>query len=255
MSETPFGLPPFLFVETPIGQIWLILLVIGFLILVIIRMIKPKETEYKPINLRKEIHKATKQHLNDYSEKFGLKDEFRLTKGYNRIGIIKRMTLSEWVLGKKYNVKTKRIMVIKKEDVKKIKKKRGKPKRKPVFIFETYKETLFGKIKFFLGFSPTYWLVDNALVNKEGNYYNINPYAHFTNFLGLNLFTMTAKELIEDMSFKMLREIELNELINLTPRMVYLEGKSAKFAQKGEVLAKLDRKKKTGVQEGVIYDD
>lgn len=229
---------------------WLLIAVVLYALFLTYKWFKNKSPkEYKEIDLKKEVKSTIKDYLDIYSEKYPLTWGYDLRIGYNKIGLIKRIS-SAYSIFEKYDFTKKKVqdikkvVVVTKEQLEKEKQQKVPKEQKKVLIFETYKDSLGGKIKFLLGFKPEYFIIDEDIITKEGVTYSINPTSSFGKFLTINIFSKQTRDYIEDISFKITREEELKQLVNFTPRMVYLEGESAKYRQKGQVLADLEKAKK-----------
>lgn len=210
------------------------------------KRVKPKEDAYKEIDLKKAINNDMREYLNNYSEKIPLLWNYELMIGYKKIGHIKRISTDYFPYTPiQIDKKTNKVIVVTPEQLKKESDKKVPIKKIKVYIFEVYKDNLIGKMKFLLGFRPEYFAVKSNLLTKSGTVYSIKEKASFSKYLTINIFSEETKGYIENISYKISREVELKELVNFTPRMIFLEGQSARFRQRGDVLVDLEKAKKT----------
>ncbi len=258
-------IPDFLLEKSAFGvPNWWI--VIGFILLIILvfKSFKPKREEYKKINLSKEINKNFKNYFNSYSETATLKDNYKLMIGYKDIGIIKKISEINFAL---VDYKGQKLPKIKKPEqvvAEEIKAGRDKPKKKKYKIkkqpkdfygFEVYSKNIIGKLFFILGLKPQYYIIDKDLINLQNNIYNVNSHAQFSNFLGVNIFSQSSKEYITDIVHGITRQKELEELVNFTPKMVFLELKASKFAQRGREISAIEKRKYKDRQEYLFEEE
>lgn len=238
-------------------QVMYWLIIIGAIIIIILRY-KPKEEKYKVINLIKENKKQFKQYFSDYSAKIKFFEKNLLRINYNKIGRIKRITEVNIPIKtrKKIVLETSEEAIL--EEIKTGKKpdKYSITTKPAKFLaFEIYKDNIIGYIKFFINYGNSYFVVDSKLVTRHGNTFVIDSEATFTNFLGINIFSEKGKSYITDIAFKIMRESELQELVNLTPRMVFMELQSAKYSMRLSETGKAIDKKYKSRQDRLIADE
>lgn len=238
-------------------QVMYWLIIIGAIILIVWKW-KPKEEKYKAINLIKENKKQFKQYFSDYSAKIKYFEKMLLRINYNKIGRIKRITEVNIPIKTKEKIKleTSEEAII--EEIKTGDKKKKhiiKTTKAKFLAFEVYKDSIIGMVKFFIGFGTKYFIIPEKLITREGNTFVITSGSTFTNFLGINIFSASGKSYITDIAFKIMREKELQELVNLTPRMVFMELQSAKYSMRLSETGKAIDKKYKSRQDRLIADE
>ncbi len=241
---------------------WAFLIVFFLIFVNIMKNWKPKEKEYKEIDLKKEIRTDLKDRFDSFSEVIPLRYIYKLTIGYKTIGVIKRISHADWII-KKHKLKEKELLkaskgkgklrVISKKKLKKIKKMKPSKLYKKIMIFEVFTgDGIISRIKFLANFRAKYFIVDSDLVQQQGHYYDIQN-ATFSSYLGINVFSKETRGYIEDVSYKLTHEDLMKHIRNFTPRAIFLQNKASLLAQKGEVLEKLIKSKKNP-REGIMTD-
>jgi len=227
--------------------VWMIIGLFILLLINIIRKFKPKEESYKEIDLKKELKKDLKDFIDSYSEKIPISYNYKLMLDYKTIGLIKRISYTNWVKSDgKIGLKLKKgVAVITKEDLEEFRATKTKAKSNPLYLFEVYTgDNLITKAKFLLGFKPKHFIVDKSLVTRESNIFDIKN-ASFSSYLGVNIFSKETKGYVEDIAYKITHEEILKQITNFTPRAIYFDTQSAKLGQRGEIVKDVIKAKKS----------
>ena len=230
---------------------WILLAIIG-VVFYWIWSRKPKESKYKSIVLEKEVKKDFEKMIEYYSTDLSLKSNTILKIGFNNIGIIRKAskinfpyekTLIEEL--KKKQPKSegeviKELVTGKKE---KKQKKETTTINQEFYLFRTNKASLVGKAMSLVGMNTKMTLVETGMVDVVGSDYVINPNSQFSEYLGIYVFSKSAKEYVTDIAYKLGKEQELEKFVNFVPLLTYLETNQAKISQRYRELTKLEREK------------
>ncbi len=235
--------------------------IVGFFFLYqwVSQFIKMKQKEmdkFKRLDLYKKVKDNFKNALAYFSFD-AVGDEFQfLRKGYTVIGIVSRITMISWPFKIKDIIKKEKdktedeveddfIKEIKKQVTrKKPDKSKAKTESKEFFLFETYPNSIIGKLMMKFKREGKYTIVDEDYIRHDGKNYIINPNAQFVEYLGIYIFSDKSKQIVSDVAFKIVKEQELDELVNFLPKMTYLELNQAKFSSKLDKISQMDRKKR-----------
>lgn len=247
MADLVSGIFDFAYSEIYGIPVWLIVgvVILGYSYL---KSRLPKKTEFKRMDLKKEIRKDIEEQLKYFSINPPTKQTL-LRIGYIPIGIVSSVSFVKWdtILNKPKVKKLKTEKEILK-DLKGqvIKKKEVAPEivLKDYLLFKTFKNNLFGKISRVLNFKPLYTMVDDDFVKKEGEDFIIDSSAQFSNYLGIFIYSKSSKSVVSDIAYKISREQELEELVNFTPKMTFLEFERAKSSASVNELSDLSSKRK-----------
>jgi hypothetical protein len=191
---------------------------------------KPKQKEFKKKELEKEVKKDNELEYNTLG--FNLPKKY-LCYGYNRIGWVLSYLpynqLPKMVLKRKFRSK---LMIASEEAEKNIPKERiiGLKVCKPNKLYRAL-------AKFNIGIK--YYLVDERYLTQTPQEIIINPSASHSIYLNVVIFSTKAKDIIENIAYRISRTEELEELINFLPKQTYLEtgvsGLMAKMREKATI--------------------
>jgi hypothetical protein len=200
--------------------IWFLVIITLFIFVVIYvkKNVKPKP--FKKKVLKEEVDK-------DFKEEFkntGFKVNKRLLLGFTTIGFaLKQINAVD--LPKLVKIKGKLIY--------------SKNEGKNIIAFSKCKPNPISRFLALLGIRIKYVLVDEEYLRYDNNTVIINPSANHSTFCGVLIFSTKAKEITENIAYKINRENELEELINFIPKMSYLEtnvsSKVAELREKADI--------------------
>ncbi len=114
---------------------------------------------------------------------------------------------------------------------------------KKFYLIEFYKDNVIGKIKFFIGWKPTYAVIDYTKVRESGDQFIIDLKTGYSYFLGVFVFSKSTKEYVTDLAYKETYQDILDELINYIPKINYLEVALAGVISKLRETYKLEKEK------------
>lgn len=104
-------------------------------------------------------------------------------------------------------------------------------RRKNVYLLKVIKDNLISvMINKVMPFGVTYYMVDDDMLDITSEEITINNSADHTNFCGVQIFSKSAREAVENIAFKINREAELEAWINYIPKMEYLETDVSRIA-------------------------
>jgi hypothetical protein len=168
---------------------------------------------------------------------------------HDRIDAMQRMTLSEDEITKEAEIKDRdeKIKSLE-ESIREYEKEltiakadAANQKQELIYCFKVRGTGIMSQVLAYFNFGLRYYLVDKDFVTQSAGEVIINPTAEHTNFLGVIIFSSKAREIVENIAFKINRENELEALINFLPKMEYLEtsiaGQVAKLREKAEIEA------------------
>jgi len=167
----------------------------------------------------------------------------------DRIDALQRMTLSEDEVDREVEIKDRNDKIAKLEESLReyekeliaAKEEAKNQKLESIYCFKIYGMGILNRLLAQFNYGMRYYLVDESFVNQTEGEVVINPTAEHTNFLGCIIFSNNAREIVENIAFKINRESELESFINFLPKMEYLEtaiaGSVAKLREKAEIEA------------------
>ena len=254
--------------ETPLGTMpnWLLIAIVIFIIVFIIKLLKGKDKGFRKRDLKKEV----KANMNKLFKTFGMdrklstNDQLRI--GFNLVGRIKRACNYYWVdyqeIAEKGKGKDKKELKLSAKEMLVIeaivsgkKTKRKKKYRRTLYefyTFEVYKDNLFGKIRYLLNWNPEFFLIKSEFVDVTGNIFHADSLVQYSNFLNVWVFSKMGRDVIEDIAYKISREIELEEMINFMPKQTYVETSTAQMVAKSREKAKIERDKYSSQRDDLI---
>lgn len=245
--------------------VWLWLGLILFLIL-LSQFLKRYNKPFLTKDLKKELRKDLNNIFNNFSQKLPAIKGCQLWKGTQTIGIVKRAVLmpktivemvkEEKEKGVRFKERGKNQKITIDEIVEKIKggfKQQAKLKKKATkqrfYGFVVFPKTLFGRIRFIFNFKGSFHLIDEQFVKVSGNYFIIENDVDFDTFLDVFIYSERGKTILTELTYKLTREIELQEILNFLPKQTYLETSIAGMVARYRELTELEKSKRSNEME------
>jgi hypothetical protein len=226
----------------------IVLFVIGFIIWLIITR-KPRVKEFKPINMKEEIKKDFDMQYKYFATHVGKP----IYSGLTKVGIVAGYMPLVWNKRHYYKMITKRI---KGEDkvIEVRTNEQGAAKTtakikvidEPVSImcFKVYLSGFFRKIiAMVFGAGMRYFIVDESEVNIDEDSIKITQGMERQYFFGQFIFSKASKSLVDNTSFRIDRENQLQEIANQIPRTVFFDTEMSKRAIAMREAAQIDAEK------------
>lgn len=215
----------------PVWVIAILILIILIIWLVLTRM--PRTKEYKAIDLKKEI----KDDLDTQYKYFGSAVNKPLFNGMLQVGIVRGHMPLVW-----HNRRYSKIIEKKfKDGIKKIEvqineKEAQQTKQKTIYIdvpidlmaLKIYQGGFLAKIKSMLGFGMKYFIYEKNDVNMDEESIIVSSGLQRQYFFGQFIFSKAGKYTIDNTSFRIDRENQLQEIANQIPRTVFFDTELAK---------------------------
>lgn len=253
MPENFFEQPvPFL--NIPFYYVIIIGAVIGLVYLIITR--RPRDKEYKPLDLKK----AIKQDMKNLYSKFG--------EGIGK-PIYKDIILVGYIIGFMPLVWNRKIPIkdnLNIQNIKEVKEAMIQIKNEPMLnpskkqkyieeivdmkILKVCKNNILSKgIAKISGFGVKYIIIESTQLKTYEDRMIINTSSQPTIFYDIFIFSKSSREFIENISFKINRENELQEIANIVPRTVFWDTTLAKWVARAREQADIEREKFRGQKE------
>lgn len=198
--------------------------------LLIKRLWKTKEPKFE----KKEIKKEFKKENNELFSSLSIKANKTLRLGYNTIGFV-----MEYV-----TFKEKPRLALIKGKLKLVEDKTAI--KKDILGLKVRNNNILWWLLSKLGIGIKYYFIDKDLTTDSDNEIIINQNAEFTIFNGVTIFSNQAREVVENIAFKINREAELEELINYIPKMNYLETTTSQIVARLREKAEIEKEKYRG---------
>ena len=229
--------------------VWFIFLigVVGIVFYLIITR-KPKGKEYKAINLKREI----KNDLDVNYKYFSSKVQKPIYNGMNKIGIVAGYMPLIWQKREYFKLLKKKIkgkINIVKIKISEQQARRTRSKIETIdkitnlIALKIYSIGIINKVKAMFGFGFRYFIFKKDDINLDGNAINISSELQRQYFFGQFIFSRASKSLIDNTSFRIDRENQLQEIANQIPRTVFFDTEMAKQVSRYREVAEIERRK------------
>jgi len=215
---------------------------ISFVIIVIwlIFTRKIKKKEFKPLDLKKQV----KEDLNEEYKYFSLPINKFIYSGLSKIGFAIGYMPMMW------NKKLKKF-----KGIKNLRGKKQKEIDNPIEVYaikvcsKNRIKKEFAKRLGRIGRGTRYFIIDKSMINitDEGIFFDANIQRR--NFFGQFIFSTSAKNIVEDISFRINRQNELQEIANITPRVVFFDTELSKRLAIERERAEIEKEKFRGQKE------
>lgn len=216
--------------------VWIPILIGGFGFIIYLMITRrPKAREYKPINLKQEL----KKDLDVQYKYFYTPVKKKIYSGLIKLGSVTGYMPFVWNNRYYYKLLTRRI---KNEDriieVRTSESDASKTTAKikvvdnpiPLLCFKIYQGSLLGRIKAIFGFGMKYFLIDEKAVAMDEDSIKIDSGLERQYFFGQFIFSRAGKSIMDNTSFRIDRENQLQEIANQIPRTVFFDTELAKRA-------------------------
>lgn len=238
---------PFLNIPT-----WVVIIIIavGFIIYLLLTR-KPKEKEYKAIDIRKQ----TKKDLKGLYNQFGASIQRPLYSGVINIGFVKGFAPILWnkSIPIKDNIKGAKIKQMREFILEEKKKQDETGAPKDLVIMKCLKvcgNSIIKKAFSMLGIGNKFMIVDESLITISDDRWFIDGQAQPIPFFDIIFFTKSGRNFIEDFgAFRINRENELQEIANIVPRVVFFDNMLAKSVAKLREVAEIEKERYRGQKE------
>lgn len=210
--------------------------IIGLLIffIIIIWRMKPKESKAPHIDLKKEV----KKDLDSYNLTTLNKP---LKAGFQVVGYGLGFHTLFWNKAEPLNKNLK----LKQE--KQAYDKEAKPEDIiQMTLIKYVKNNIISKALGKIGLIGKYIIMPTEEIKNETNEINLNPLTQPTYFLDIAIYGKHARKFIENIAFKLTRELELGEMVSFVPKMNYLETNIAGAVAKAREKAQIEKEKYKG---------
>jgi hypothetical protein len=114
-----------------------------------------------------------------------------------------------------------------------------------------YQTGIFSKVKAMFGFGLKYFIFDKKDINTDVDSIKINPDLQRQYFFGQFIFSKAGKNTIDNTSFKVDRENQLQEIANQIPRTVFFANEFAQRAMAMREQAKIEAEKYSAQKESM----
>lgn len=240
-----------------------LVVIVGIIILVWKR--KPKEDHFKKISLKKLMNEEMKHIFSVQAETLGFGKQLR--RGSYKIGKVlksvfystsdlKLLKLKE--LHNKKSNKDVGIMDLEEETEEETNKteKSKKPEQfREFYAFKTCRNfIIFRLLARYLNVGTRYFIVDKDLITESLNDYVIDIKHSFVNFLGITVFSLPGRSLVESLVFKIGREQDLEEMINFYEKMIYASEKNSSDSATIKLMSELKKKREKDSRESLLQD-
>lgn len=218
---------------------------------------KPKEKSFKKRNVEKE----TKDDFDKAFNSMAVSSNKHLSYGFNRIGIIKQYTTyNHKEMPEEEQEPLEAIAEITGEPMQEEPMKKGIKRASKeeciinhkLYCFKVIKERFLylHELLYLFGFGKKLYIIDESLVSINPFEVVINQNATHVNFLNIIIFSKYARDVVEDISFKLTRVEELEEIINFLPKQTYLEVDQSKTMEQLKGITELEKsKRKDAIEE------
>ncbi len=229
---------------------WLIIGIFVFALIIILR--QTKQEKFKRHDTSKEI----KQDLDFLIKTFGTPVNKRLDTGLTKSRFILRQIPILWDINTtlRQNIKESRHLraYLKSNPEKQELDEQGKPTGKIKKEFEELyglKVCGVGIVNRTLAtfdFKTHFILIPKHFIDLSKDTINIKPLAQPQTQFGVVIYSMSGREYIENIAYKLNRESELDEIRNYIPKQNYLEVKTASAVARARERAQIEREKYRG---------
>ena len=263
---TDFFSTPIPFLNIP--MYWLIIPIgIGIIIYLLVTR-KPRPSEYKPIDMKKEIKKSVKDNYN----KFGIGINKTLYRDIIKVGYCFGYMPMMW--NKKIKIKDNLTIANIKEvsdalvqirdeqpEIQEVMSESEIIKANPfskkkehivseiveMYVFKFCNDNIISiSLARILGIGLNFMIVEKDYTTVTDDSIIIKVTAQPTKFYGIYIFSKTARHYIENISFRTNRENELQEIANTVPRAVFFDTQLAKWVARARENAQIEKEKYKG---------
>lgn len=240
------------FFEYKIGGILPLWIPVGiFVIGLIIWLIatrKPRQKEYKPIDMKKEI----KNDLDVQYKYFAEAIQRPLYSGMTKVAMVAGFIPLIWQERKYYKIlkrkikgeeKTIEIQTSESEALKTSAKIKTVDNPIDLICLKIYYFGLLNKIKAIMGFGFKYFIFKKEDISFDEDSVNINTDLQRQYFFGQFVFSKASKSILDNTSFKIDRENQLQEIANQIPRTVFFDTEISKQVTRAREAAKIEKER------------
>ena len=220
----------------------LLIIVVFLFFLFILFKGRKKEETYK----KKDLDTEGTQEIKDCAEmgKKIYRDKYELTNGPIKLGRVTLFSPISW--DSKISIWDNIAKTSKNEEIKSlIEQVKGlglKPEQMidNFYLFEIVKDTIIGRIKYLFNLGKSYHIVDKDFCVKSYRQYEINLYARPLRwYKNVYIYSEKSKAVALNISDKLTVKSVCNGVINLAPKIDFVEMRTANYAAKARELAEV----------------
>jgi hypothetical protein len=213
---------------------WFILLILVIIIFVVIitwlLKRKPKGNELKRISM----YKSVKDHLDVLFQSFAVNVNIPFYLHLDKKGTVKKYLLLHWNRNLSFQQNLEANENINKSP--EIQKNLDTTDTIKMYALKILNKGLLNKIIGYLGYAHKYHIVNENNLSIKHNEIRLNPYLEPQPYYDVFIYSEVAKDYIDNISFRINREMELEELSNIVPKQTYLELEQSKRIEQLDVL-------------------
>jgi hypothetical protein len=220
---------------------------IGLLIFIIWLITKafPFQKQFKYLEMTKAVHDDLDSLYKNFSERMGKS----VYLGITRVGFVLGFTNLLW--NKKVKIKdnisinnVKEVAEATNEIKKNSQMNKFKEITTPMKILKICSNRFPAKqLAMLFGFGTKYLIVDNSLLSDSEYGLVIDSQSQPSMFYGITIFSRSARAFIENVSFRINRENELQEFANQIPKMAFFENRLANIVARMREQALIEKEK------------